>query len=199
MQKVVKLVIKTCLFFLFSSNINGQTINDNYLLLNKVIKLTKTKPDSTYKLLKSVNSNKDKLEKYYKFRYYNKPIYKVLIDYDEKKDSLIYDNVENQKKRERIWSLKYKILDSLFTKKDIEYFLEQDKLWLWNNNNLSNNVYLSEDTGWSFGNIIYKPYFSLNGKYALVQHASAKKFTSFYIFSKKSDEWIFIDSIVNIW
>lgn len=199
MQKVVKLVIKTYLFFLFSSNINSQTIDDNYLLLNKVIKLTKTQPDCAYKLLKSVNSNKDKLEKYYNFKYYNKPIYKVLIDYDKKKDSLIYDNVKNQKRRKRIWSLKYKILDSLFTKKDIEYFLGQNKLWQWNKNNLSNNVYLSEDIGLSYGNIIYKPYFSLNGKYALVQYRSAKKFTSFYIFSKKSDEWIFIDSIGNIW
>ncbi|NMH87625.1 hypothetical protein [Flavivirga algicola] len=199
MQKAVKLVIKIYLFILFSGSINSQTIEDNYLLINKVIELTRTESDSIYKLLKSVSSNKDKLEKYYNFNYFNKPLYREVIDYDEQKDSLIYDDGVNQKKREHLWSLKYAILDSIFTKKDIEYFLQQNEVWVWNTDKLNDSINLSNDNSLSFGNIIHKPYYSLNHKYAIVQHISAKTFTSFYIFKKEKNEWLKIGSIKNIW
>lgn len=200
MLKVIKLVIRIYIVFFFLNFVNAQTINDNYLLLNKVIELTRTESDSTYKLLKSVNSNNDKIEKYYKFKYLNEPISKVLIGYDEVKDSLIYDNGTSQKNKEHFWSLKYSVLDSSFVKKDIEYFLQLNELWKWDENKINDAVDVSEDTSLSFGNLIYKPYYSLNSKFALVQHVSAKTFTSFYIF-KKDDEnkWLKIGSVKNIW
>ena len=202
MQKVIKPVTKLFLLFLLLNNAHSQTINDDYILLNKVIELSNSQKKNNYKLLKFANLNNDKLYKYYKFKYDNKPIYKVVIGYDEQTDSLIYEDNENLKSRDSIWTLKYAIIDSLFTKKDIEFCLQRDKNQLleWDTSRIiHDNVTVSNDTTLSFGNIIYRPYYTVNGKYSIVMHKSAKTFTSFYIFKKENEDWIIIDSIENIW
>ena len=201
MQRVLKLVIKACLIFLFSNNSMGQTNYDNYVLLNKVIILTKQKKHNTYKLLKSIGSNTDKLDKYYRFKYFKKPIYKIASGYDEETNSIIYNDSLNQKKREYIWKKKYSILDSLFTKMDIEYMLQQNEnqLWTWDEDKLGDNIDISSDNSLSYGNKIYKPLYSLSGEHAIVLHESLKSFMSFFIFKKEKSDWIIIDSILNIW
>lgn len=103
MQKVLKLVIRIFLFVLLLNKVTGQSINDDYLLLNKVIELTQKeeiKSGKAYKLLKTVGISVDKIEKYYKFRYLNEPIYRIVEGYDSVKDSIIYEGDFKLKKRE---------------------------------------------------------------------------------------------------
>ena len=96
---------------------------------------------------------------------------------------------------------KYYVVDSLFSKEDIERILERNIIGIkeWDENRLGGNIRLSNDRGLSYGNFINQPYYSLNGKYAIVQHNSVRTFSSFYIFERKKDDWVFIDSVKGVW
>ena len=191
-QKVQRLVISICLL-LFCNYNNAQTEKDDYILLNMVVELTKNIQDSTYHLLKHSHSGKEKLERYYRFRYFDEPMYRIIDDYDEKNDSLNYDNKENQKKHTKKWTIKYAIMDSLFTQKDIEYILKQKMRYDWNSEKIEGNINIS-----IVGNGISNPFYSLNGKLALVIHGSLKTHTSFFFFKKENGLWVNVGSVKNI-
>jgi len=174
----------------------SQNNNVDVILLNKVIKSTKLANDSIYKLNENINYSKDRLNKYYKYKFLNKPFYDVIIDYNKENDSIIYENTKNEKQRDSIWSVKYSIIDSLFSKEDIEYFIKQEGNAKWDFNRLKiKGVNIKKSV--IGGNYISVPFYSLNGKYAIIEHKSLKKFTTLFIFKKLKKRWELIDSIKN--
>lgn len=200
MQKVQKHVINSLiLFLLFTINCNSQNDNVDYLLLNKVIKLTTRLEDYTYNLTKRINADQSDLRKYYDYRYLKEPFYEVLKDYDEEKDSIVYDSKDKQKKRKLRWNLKCKIIDSLFAKEDIERFLEpKEMLSFWNAEkfiNFNMNIELVRYRG----NYISKPYYRKDNKYAIVLHYFKGTKTLFIFKNITESNWELYSRIDNLW
>lgn len=189
-------IIKACfLIVIFSCDSNSDKVKDDIILLNKVVELTLDSNDDSYLLTKNVNSSKEKLKGYYNYRFFNKPFFTIMKGYDKEKDSVTYDNIERQKKRDSLWKIKTSVIDNSFSKKDIERFLQRPDTTKWDSDKLSNNVNLIKKGG----HYISRPYYSSDKVYALIQHYTLKTQTTFFIFKKESGRWIEAGRIENAW
>jgi len=200
MQRDQKLVINIILLTLiFISYSSAQKIEDKYKLVTKIIERTTKENKNEYKLRERPLLT-DALKKYYNYKYNNKAIYTVMKESSKKEDSII--NISNK----TIWSKKYKLIDSLFNKKDIEHILHQIKnkrksndINIWESQKITYPIKIIENKVMAGCNSISSPYYSLNGKFALLEHNSLKTFTTLYIFKKKKKRWILLGTIDNIW
>lgn len=204
-QKGQKHVISLFLILLIF-NCEAQTNIDDYSFLNKTILLTK-KDKSAYKLNENKNANKNHLQKYYDFRYLNKPIFRIVEGFNEENDSIIYDN-KSSKKLNKSWNLQYSILDKVFSKEDIEHILKQVQKSKWDTTKLDDNIEVMKTIkradknrkNFNFrGNTISEPLYSIDKKHAIIQHHSAKTFTTLFVFKKDGDDWVKIGSVENLW
>ncbi|MDG5492862.1 hypothetical protein [Psychroserpens sp. SPM9] len=196
MQKEQKHVISILIIFLLIIfNCNSQDVNDDYVILNKIIELTSVSKGDSYNLRKRINADQSDLLKYYDYRFLNKPFYTILKDYNEEKDSIIYDSEKIQEKRKNRWDLKCKLVDSLFTKYDIENFIKpHEMLSFWEKDRV-NNASLVKNTG----NYISRPYYREDYKYAIVLHYYNGKKTLYILKNNEKLGWHYFSKIDNLW
>lgn len=196
---VIKLLMLSVLFL--SGCSKSEKLNSDATLVNIVIQLTKKSKDDLYKLDLKPISIKEKLSKYYNFKYKGKPIYQVVKGYDSENDSIIYDDSLQQKKRMKFWSLKFKSIDSLFSKIEIENILKDTIASTFGNKGLINVKLIEsqkDDSNSTFGvNRISKPYYGKDKNLAIVMH-SFRNYSTFFIFKKGVSDWVLLKKIENL-
>ena len=205
MQKAQKLAIKLGLILFISSiNYNHAQINDDaYYLLDKIIQLTKQPNDSIFELSSRNEIGKEFFRKYYNFRFNDKPFY-TSVAYDSITDIIGYDTLKLEQNQIK-WKSKYRILDSVFTKEDIEQVVEiKTKDTKWDSthiilNNKTNSL-IRWRNGDYFKNFISKPYYNqkMNHLFVVTSHYKKGRSTTIYIFKKEEDDWFQIDKIENV-
>ena len=142
MQKELRLVIKITVFSLIIfSSCNGiaQDEEEAYSFLKKVIKITKNNKDSLYSLRKGNLINQDLLNRYYNFRFNNKPFHTRTI-LDTTTNNIGIDSTKLRYDRVK-WKEKWKVFDSIFNKEDIEYILSTKKSFIeWDSQKIASNL-----------------------------------------------------------
>lgn len=204
MQKVQKNVIKIILLFLilFINNVNAQLIKDDYYFLDKIIQLNSKPNDSVFNLNNKNEGSKYLLKKYYEFKYYDKAFFKI-FKYDSINDKVGYDTIRLQKDRIK-WILKYDVLDSLFTKEDIERIIEtKEENIKWDSTNAIFNKYnfsIKWCTSYYCKNFISRPYYNKLKNHVLIISNKTTKVDStiIYIFKKEDEDWILLNKIENV-
>lgn len=205
MQKAQKLAIKLGLivFISFINYSHAQINDDAYYLLDKIIQLTKQPNDSIYELSSRNETGKDFFRKYYNFRFNNKPFY-TTITYDSITDIIGYDTLKLEQNRIK-WKAKYRVLDSVFTKEDIEQIMElKVKDTKWDSTNIIFNSKMNSLIRWNNGdyykNFISKPYYNLKRNHLFIIYSRIKRTssTTMYIFKKDEEDWLLIDKIENV-
>lgn len=197
MQRVQKLVIKISLLILtISYGCKAQTKKNDYVLLNKIINSTKEN-NVTYKLNELARStNSETFERYYKYRFLKEKTY-TKYEYDEANDTIKEIAEGERVKLEQDIYSRYSVLDNILTKDDFKKILKDSSKTKWNEIELIDNKELIEikaytnksDLAISTGKYISKPYYSIDGKYALVLFSSAE-FPKLFIFKKEGNDWI---------
>ncbi|WP_299337354.1 hypothetical protein [uncultured Psychroserpens sp.] len=200
MQKVKKLVISTLmLFLLMIFNSYSQANKNDYILLNKVIELTKEGTDILYNLNEKVNTE-NFLKDYYDYRFFDRPFYSKFV-YDKEKDSAFIDNDNKEIRTQRNlkWDKKCKVIDSLFSKNDIETFIKpRRKISYWKKNSINvTNVKFVET--YYLSNLISKPYYRKDNKYALVLHRFRGTKTLFVFAKNDKSQWEYFSQVDNLW
>jgi hypothetical protein len=205
MQKAQKLAIKLGLIVLISSiNYSHAQINDDaYYLLDKIIQLVKQPNDSIYELSSRNEIGKGFFRKYYNFRFNDKPFH-TTITYDSIADIIGYDTLKLEQNRIK-WKAKYRILDSVFTKEDIEQIMElKVKDTKWDSANVIFNSKTNSLIRWCNGdyckNFISIPYYNekRNHLFVATSHYKNGRSTTMYIFKKDEEDWLLIDKIENV-
>jgi hypothetical protein len=192
-------MIKYILFIvvLLSLNINAQSVNDDYKLLDEVI-------SNNFEKVINLNANSDfileDIKDYYNFKYLKKKKGRI-IGYKYDKNNKRIPNYYTDKVQEKFrikWYSKYDTLSKLFTKKDFEILIKKNNS-KWEKDNLINNKAKIKDLRKQSHEFVFisKPYYSIDGKYALIQY-SKEKYNSFTVIYKKDKEiWILNNVIEN--
>ncbi len=191
MQKAQKHVSKIIVLFLilFINDINAQLIKDDYYFLDKIIQFNSNPNDSVFNLSNKNDGSKYLLKKYYEFRYYDKPFFKV-FKYDSINDKIGYDTIRLLKDNIK-WKHKYKVLDSLFTKEDIERIIEtKEENIKWDSTNVIFHKYnfsMKWCDSYYCKNSISKTYYNQkkNHAFIIVNKTTKGNSTLIYIYSKK--------------
>lgn len=205
MQKAQKLAIKLGLILLISSidYSHAQINGDAYYLLDKIIQLTKQPNESNYELSSRNEIGKGFFRKYYNFRFNDEPFF-TTVTYDSITDIIGYDTLKLEQNRIR-WKAKYRILDSMFTKEDIERIMEAKvKDTKWDSTNIifnsKKNLAIRWCNGYNCKNFISIPYYNEKKNHLFVVNSQIKKgmTTTIYIFKKEEENWLLIDKIENV-
>lgn len=170
--------------------------------MDKIILLNSKPNDSVLNLNKRNEGSKYFLKKYYEFKYYNKPFFKIFKS-DSINDKVGYDTIQLQKDNIK-WKHKYKVLDSLFSKQALERIIESDEISTqWDSTNTIFNKY-NFSTTWCDSyyckNFISKAYYNEKKDHTFIMFNKTIKenSTTIYIFKKDDDEWIILNKIENV-
>lgn len=204
MQKAQKLAIKLILSFLvfYANSTYAQEVKDAYKLLDKIIQLTRQPNDDFYFLSKDKLGSKVLIKKYYDFRFYDKPFYTV-VTYDSLTDKIGYDTLKLEKDYKK-WKAKYSVLDSLFSKSDIERIMETNyENTHWESNNKFFNKKRGLPINFCNPNVYCDNYISisyLNEKkdHVLIIHSRKGMNTTFFIFKRENKDWTLVNRIDNV-
>lgn len=204
MQKAQKHVSKIIFLFLilFINNINAQLIKDDYYFLDKIIQFNSNPNDSVFNLSNKNDGSKYLLKKYYEFRYYDKPFFKV-FKYDSINDKVGYDTIRLLKDNIK-WRHKYKVLDSLFTKEDIERIIDtKEENIKWDSTNVIFHKYnfsIKWCDSYYCKNSISKTYYNQKKNHAFIIANKTTKGNStlIYIFKKEDNDWNLLNIIENV-
>ena len=199
MQKALKLVIKVLIIY-FTLSINycfAQTNNSEYFFLDKIIENTISETDSVYVLSKNQFTEHTFLKKYYNYRFKNKPFY-----YSFEEDSLTKEikiDSLSLKKNSKKWKDKYRVLDSLFSKRDFEKIIQlKNSNWDTTNNYFNNKSNLKFNwCNYYCENAISRPFYNEEKKYAFVLHTTKNHNTTIYIFRRQENKWHIFSIIQN--
>ena len=190
---IKNLVLINILLVIFSCQ---KSMNDDTVLLQKIISL---EPNSILDTIsKRANFTTKAIYNYHQIRFLNKSPLKIVEGYDKEKGKTIYGSKEEQQKLDTRFSDKFKKLDSLLTKKDVEFLIEQNRVtsnWKEEEINKIENekIYLNNST-----NRISKPIYSLNRKYALVCYDLYNTTKKIAVFKKMNNDWKHLFTIEDI-
>ena len=187
LKHATKLLIICCALFI--NYCFSQSSNSEYFFLDKIIEKTISETDSVYVLSKTQSAEHTFLKKYYNYRYKNKPLY-----YSFEEDSLTKEikiDSLSLKKNSKNWKDKYRVLDSLFSKRDFEKIIQlKNSKWDTTNNYFNNKSNLKFNwCNYYCENAISKPFFNEEKKYAFVLHTTKNHNTTIYIFRRKENKW----------
>ena len=201
-EQMIVIKMKTILLLItlhLALNINAQSPKDDYILLDKVLKehfynKKEFKKDTKLK----TNSNNSLLQSYYKYKYHNDKTLKLIgVKYDENnKKKPDYYTEEIQDKFRRDWYSKYDTLSKLFSEKDFKILLKKNNK-KWKKNKTIKLFSKKRDVKYETISVA-KPYYSLNGKYALIQCIARHRSKSIIVYRKENDIWILNNIIENI-
>ncbi|MBQ0786144.1 MAG: hypothetical protein KBT69_01495 [Oceanihabitans sp.] len=204
MQKGQKHVTKLILIFLVLSvnYCKAQVNNDDYYFLDKIIQITKQPSDSVYQLSRR-NETIGSLRNYYDFRFKHRPFYTTFV-YDSITDRVGYDTLQLKQNRIK-WKAKYRVMDSVFTKEDIEQIIEAElKDTKWDSTNIvfnnKKNLLIKWTNSYYSKNFISKPYYNEKKDHAFLvsSHNIKGTTTTFYVFKKEEEDWSLVDKIENV-
>lgn len=204
MQKEQKLVIKLILYclILFINNSNAQEKVESYYLLDQVIKLTKESNSKVYYLSERNGGNIDMLEKYYNYRFHDRPFY-TTFTYDSIADKIGYDTLQLEQNRVK-WKIKYRVMDSVFSKEDAEGFLKTkfnvnhwDSTYHFFTEKKELSIVFCDPTLYC-SNYISMPYLNRKRDHALISHSKKGAITTFFLFRRSKEDWVLIDRIENV-
>ena len=199
-QRLANKLIISLILLLYSNNASSQgKSDDTYYLANKIIQMTCKKKDSFYNLNKNIQGNKYLLKKYYNLKFQDKPFYTIMA-YDSINDRVGYDTL-NLEKNILKWKKQYRLMDSVFSKSDIQRFI--DKKMIANQWDVSNTIFNKNEViiKWCKNyceNSISYPYYNDKKNYALIVYSTTGMSTTFYIFRKEENDWLLVDKIDDV-
>ncbi len=170
---------------------------DDVILLEKVILLEFNNKD-TILINKRANFTTKAISRYYKFRFFNESPVRITKGYDKKREQIIWASTEEQEKLDIRFSNRFKVLDSLLAKKDIESLLEQShNLSDWQEKDL-NKIHDFKISFKSNSNRISKPIYTLNKKYAIICYDFSYTDKNIIIYKKVNNNWVYVSIIKNV-
>ena len=207
-SKIIFLIIALC-----NKNYAQIDSDDDYALLNKVIEFN-FKPNDSIFLLENISYiSIDELEKYYRYRFLKEKNVITAVGYKYDKDGKKipdYYNEKEQREFQEKWYSIYNGLDSILEQEDFKRILNKKNNTKWNQSKLPKGVRLVNqkksiqsktknkpyDNRFSYyENIISKPYYSLSGKYAIIQYKTTVTSYVLIIFRREKNTWVKIDLI----
>lgn len=194
---MIKLNITIIMMLLLSINIYAQSEKSDYILLNKVINYNFKNFDSIKKLRRSSNFFKEDMSKYYRHKYFSeKNLIRIIgTKYDENDKRIPDDYTQKiQDDFQNNWFKKYDTLSNIITKKDFELLLIQENK-KWEDDKLNNKTIKLIKRGKDsyFKHFTSRPYYSLDGKYALIQFKFSRRINKLYtiVYKKENENWVF--------
>ncbi|AUC74276.1 hypothetical protein CW732_00720 [Olleya sp. Bg11-27] len=201
MQKGKKIAIKMVLIFALTAiSCKEKVIEDDYCFLGKIIQLEKQSNNNAFGLSRIKSGSKNLLKRYYDFRFNNKPFhYRFVID---SVTDVIGIDTSNLKENQIKWKFKYSVLDSIFSKEDLDEIIDLKNV-KWDSTNTffrKKNQIAIEWCDYNCKNFISKPYYNIKKNYAFVMQSQNSKVnkTTIHIFKKGNEDWSIIDKIENV-
>ena len=210
-SKIIFLIIVLC-----NKNYAQIDSDDDYALLNKVIEFN-FKPNDSIFLLENISYiSIEELEKYYRHKFLKEKAIIQTIGYKYNKDGKKIPDYYTEKKQREFqekWYSIYHGLDSVLEQEDYKRILnKKSSNSKWDQSKIPKGVrlvnqkksiqsktktkiYPYSDRNSYYGNIISKPYYSLSGKYAIIQYKTPITPFVLIIFRKEKNKWVKIDLI----
>ena len=209
MQKAQKVVNKGIIVFiimLLSSISYAQEVKEEYIILNKIANSLLIDSDFTLTILERGCFSNDDLDDYYRFKYYDELSVRV-YEYDEALDTVVKLSEGELYRMHKGYFKKFDtVLDSILTKRDLEYLLSLNVEYKWNQENLGSKIKIinvpkeksPHPTTHNHGNRISKPLFWDDGAFAIVWVDQIQVQGKYMVFEKNENEWKLRGEIINV-